>query len=250
MILQGIPWEEWRLTRRRSTTINGALAVEAAFLVAFKQLVPEHTVSLFRSLIRIRVKHFPAIFVLMNTLSGPLLRTDTALFLGWFGFFTSWIYLRFYRQAPSLSTSETGEGAIVKGDASDTFAFSHFFPDSIQVVLAPLCDSIYNTLVAARVCTPFSEEAVDAGNEQASARAEGGLPSLLNPSSRGGRAGGRREEAERRRALALRALDERLNAAAANRASSVPPPSTAGTAGDSSVAAAGHSSPIHPTAQT
>ncbi|KAF4552101.1 putative eukaryotic integral membrane protein [Elsinoe fawcettii] len=200
---------------RAKTTIHGAIALEAAFLVAFKQLVPEHTVSLFKSFIRIRVKHFPAIFVLLNTISGPLLGTDTALFLGWYGFLTSWIYLRFYRVAPSVISTSTGEGSTVKGDASDTFAFSHFFPEPIQVVLAPICDQLYNTLVAIRICTPFSTEAIDAGNEQASARAEGGLPSLMN--SRSGRLGGRREEAERRRALALKALDQRLNAAAVNR---------------------------------
>lgn len=206
------------LTSWRDTQINGALALEAAFLVAFKQLVPEHTVSLFKAAIRIRVKHFPAIFVLLNTISGPLLGTDTALFLGWFGFFTSWIYLRFYRVSPTLATTSTGDGAVIRGDASDTFAFSHFFPDVIQSAIAPLCDTIYNTLVAMRICMPFSEADVDVGNEQASARAEGGLPSLMNPSGGGAtdtRSGGRREEAERRRALALRALDARLNAAAA-----------------------------------
>ncbi|PNS16700.1 hypothetical protein CAC42_4664 [Sphaceloma murrayae] len=203
---------------RASTTIHGAIGLEAAFLVAFKQLVPEHTVSLFRSFIRIRVKHFPAIFVLLNSLSGPVLGTDTALFLGWFGFLTSWIYLRFYRVAPSVITTSTGEGATTKGDASDTFAFSHFFPEPVQVVIAPLCDQIYNTLVALRICIPFTNEAIEAGNEQASARAEGGLPSIMN--SRGGRSGGRREEAERRRALALKALDQRLNAAAAGRGGS------------------------------
>jgi len=206
---------------KRDTPINGALALEAAFLVAFKQLVPEHTVSLFKSAIRIRVKHFPAIFVLLNTISGPLLGTDTALFLGWFGFLTSWIYLRFYRVSPTLATTGTGDGAVIRGDASDTFAFSHFFPDTIQSAIAPVCDQIYNTLVALRVCMPFSEADVDVGNEQASARAEGGLPSLMNPSGGGGggstKSGGRREEAERRRALALRALDARLNAAAAGR---------------------------------
>ncbi|TKX20521.1 eukaryotic integral membrane protein [Elsinoe australis] len=202
---------------RAKTTIHGAIGLEAAFLVAFKQLVPEHTVSLFRSLIRIRVKHFPAIFVLLNSLSGPLLGTDTALFLGWYGFLTSWIYLRFYRVAPSVIATSTGEGATTKGDASDTFAFSHFFPEPIQVVLAPVCDQIYNTLIALRICTPFSNEAIEAGNEQASARAEGGLPSLMNTRGGGGRLGGRREEAERRRALALKALDQRLNAAAASR---------------------------------
>lgn len=203
------------------TIIHGAVALEAGFLVAFKQLVPEHTVSLFRNTIRMRVKHFPAVFVLLNSLSGPLLGTDTAFFLSWFGFLTSWIYLRFYRIAPSLATTDTGgEGAVIKGDASDTFTFAHFFPESIQVLLDPACDAVYQALVAARVCTPFSDEAVDAGNEQAQARAEGGLPSLMN-SGRGGagrgRDGGRREEAERRRALALRALDQRLNAAAAGR---------------------------------
>ncbi|KAF1350260.1 eukaryotic integral membrane protein-domain-containing protein [Delphinella strobiligena] len=203
---------------RAITIIHGALALEAGFLVAFKQLVPEHTVSLFKGALRMRVKHFPAVFVLLNSLSGPLLGTDTAFFLSWFGFLTSWIYLRFYRVAPSLSTSSTGEGAVIKGDASDTFTFAHFFPERIQVLLDPLCDSVYKTLIAARVCTPFSDEAIDAGNEQAQARADGGLPSLMN-GGRGGRGGGggRREEAERRRALALRALDQRLNAAAASR---------------------------------
>lgn len=200
----------------RNTIINGNVALEAAFLVAFKQLVPEHTVSLFRAAIRIRVKHFPAVFVLLNSLSGPLLGTDTAFFLSWLGFLTSWIYLRFYRVAPLLATTATGEEAVIKGDASDAFAFSQFFPDSIQVVLDPLADSIYKTMVAFGLCVPFSEEAIDQSNEQASARAEGGLPSLMT-GGRGGHAGGRREEAERRRALALKALDQRLNAAAAAR---------------------------------
>ena len=52
------------------------LALSAAFLVSLKQLVPEHTVSLFNSLLRIRIKHFPALFVLANMLSGPLLGTE------------------------------------------------------------------------------------------------------------------------------------------------------------------------------
>ncbi|KAI4761524.1 DUF1751-domain-containing protein [Aureobasidium sp. EXF-3400] len=206
---------------RANTIINGNVALEAAFLVAFKQLVPEHTVSLFRASIRIRVKHFPAVFVLLNSLSGPSLGTDTAFFLSWLGFLTAWIYLRFYRVAPLLATTATGEEAVIKGDASDTFAFSHFFPDSIQVVLDPLTDSIYKTMVAFKLCTPFSEEAIESSNEQASARAEGGLPSLMT-GGRGGRAGGRREEAERRRALALKALDQRLNAAAAARVPEAP----------------------------
>jgi hypothetical protein len=176
--------------------------------------VPEHTVAIAKGLIRMRVKHFPAIFLLANTISGLALGTETAMFLAWFGFFTAWVYLRFYRLSPSLSSATTGDGSVIRGDASDTFAFAHFFPEPIQTPIGALGDQIYNTLVALRVCTPFSTEAIDAGNEQASARAEGGLPSIMNPNSRGGKGGATRAEAERRRALALKALDQRLHAAA------------------------------------
>ncbi|KAF1924632.1 cytochrome c oxidase subunit I [Didymella exigua CBS 183.55] len=200
-----------------STTISGGIALQAAFLVAFKQLVPEHTVAIAKGLVRMRVKHFPAIFLAANTLSGVVLGTETALFLGCFGFLTAWVYLRFYRRTPSLDSAATGDGAVVRGDASDTFAFAHFFPEPMQTPLARFADGLYNVLVSLGVCTPFSADDIDAGNDQASARAEGGLPSIMNPDSRGGGGGAARAEAERRRALALKALDQRLHAAAAAR---------------------------------
>ena len=102
---------------------------------------------------------------------------------------------------------------MIKGDASDTFAFAHFFPEPLQTPIGTVADQMYSTLVSLNVCTPFSAEDIDAGNEQASARVEGGLPSIMNPNSRGGKGGQTRAEAERRRALALKALDQRLHAA-------------------------------------
>lgn len=169
-----------------------------------------------------RVKHFPAIFLLANTISGIVVGTETAMFLAYFGFMTAWVYLRFYRISPSLSSISTGDGSTIKGDASDTFAFAHFFPEPIQTPVGALSEGVYNTLVSLKICTPFSEQDIDAGNEQASARAEGGLPSIMNPTSRGGRGGGTRAEAERRRALALKALDQRLHAAAARNTTAAP----------------------------
>ncbi|KAF2090196.1 cytochrome c oxidase subunit I [Saccharata proteae CBS 121410] len=204
-----------------TATISGGIAIQAGFLVAFKQLVPEHTVSIAKGVIRMRVKHFPAIFLIANTISGFLLGTETAMFLAWFGFLTSWTYLRFYRLNPSLSSATTGEDSYIRGDASDTFSFAHFFPEPLQTPMGVVGDQVYNALTAVRICTPFSSEDIDAGNEQALSRAEGGLPSIMNP-ARGGRGGGRREEAERRRALALKVLDQRLHAAA-----SKPQPTTA-----------------------
>jgi hypothetical protein len=81
------------------------------------------------------------------------------------------------------------------------------------------------------LCVPFSEEAIASGNEQVAARGEGGLPSLLSQ-GRGARGMGKREKAERRRALALKALDQRL-LASSNRA----------TAGPSAVPASGPPGP-------
>ena len=185
--------------------------------------MPEHTVTIARGVIKLRVKHFPAIFLLGNTVAGIVLGLDTALILAWMGFLSAWIYLRFYKFSPDLSSSSTGASSGIRGDASETFAFAAFFPDPLSTPIAAASDKIYDALVAMRICTPFSAEDVEAGNEQAMAREEGGLPSLLNGGGTraGVRGGGKREEAERRRALALKALDQRLHAAS-NRAQSAP----------------------------
>ena len=208
--------------------IQGSVALQGAFLVAFKQLVPEHTVTILKGIIKIRVKHFPAIFLAANTISGLVVGTDTALVLGWVGFFTSWTYLRFYKKQIELSGSSTG-GPAIKGDASETFAFAYFWPDVVQPPIAAVTDGVYNALVAMRIITPFSAAEVETGNVQATARGEGGLPSLLNQGGRRG-GGGKREEAERRRALALKALDQRLHAATTTKQqpAAAPPPAPAG----------------------
>jgi len=196
---------------RALTPINGGITTQAAFLVAFKQLVPEHTVSIYKGMIKMRVKHFPAVFLAANTLSGVLLGTDTAMILAWYGLITTWTYLRFYKRQPDISGTTTNSLGL-KGDASETFAFATFFPDIIQPPIAALCNQIFVLMCNLKICTPFSEEDIATGNEQAAARGEAGLPNF-SKQARGARGMSKREEAERRRALALKALDERLNAA-------------------------------------
>ena len=214
-----IIWSYVGSSTRGMTPVSGGVTLQAAFLVAFKQLVPEHTVALFKGLVKMRVKHFPAIFLLVNAISGLLLGTDTAAIFAWVGLVIAWTYLRFYKRQPDLSSTVTGSQGL-KGDASETFAFAAFFPDRVQPPISFICDQIYILLVNMRLCTPFSNEDIESGNQQAAARGEAGLPSLLNNGRRTGMGTGKREEAERRRALALQALDQRLSAAIANR----PPP--------------------------
>ncbi|KAI9770741.1 MAG: hypothetical protein M1840_002991 [Geoglossum simile] len=195
---------------RSMTTICGGVALQAGFLVAFKQLVPEHTVTIAKGIIRIRVKHFPALFLLVSTLSGFIFGTDVAAFLAWYGFLSSWTFLRFYKSSfPDLSTSQQPS---LKGDASETFAFAYFFPDPLHGPIATISNTIYNILVAVKICTPFSAYDISASNSRAEARGEAGLPSLLM-NNRSALPGSARAETERRRALALKALDQRLHAA-------------------------------------
>ena len=206
--------------------ICGGISIQASFLVAFKQLVPEHTVAIFKGLVKMRVKHFPALFLLLNTLSGIIFGTHVAAILAWLGLLTSWTYLRFFKRQPDLTGTST-DGLGIKGDASETFAFAALFPDLIQPPIAFLSEQVYNVLVAFKILRPFSEEDIASGNQQVLARGEAGLPSLL--STRSARGMAKREEAERRRALALKALDQRLQAAAAGRApasSTTPLPTT------------------------
>ena len=120
----------------------------------------------------------------------------------------------------------------MRGDPSSLFAFACFFPNVAQPVVSQLTDRIFDFLVRFRLLKPFTSEEMSVGEEIANARTAGELPSLMNPTGAsgggggGGGSGGRggaagsagrhREEAERRRRLALEALDQRL-AAASNR---------------------------------
>lgn len=208
------------------TTISGGVALQAGFQVAFKQLVPEHTITLFKGIIKIRMKHFPALFLLLHTLSGLLIGRDVAAVLAWLGFFSSWSYLRFYKR--SYADLSTSQSPSLKGDASETFAIAYFFPDPLHRPVAAIADVVYSVLIAAKICTPFSQADISAGNTRAEARGDANLNALLGVSSRG-QPGTARAEAERRRALALKALDQRLHAAA-NR----PPGSGSGAGAGSS----------------
>ncbi|GLI75903.1 hypothetical protein PoHVEF18_004169 [Penicillium ochrochloron] len=207
---------------RALTQICGGVAIQGSFLVAFKQLVPEHTVAIFKGLVKMRVKHFPALFLLLNTISGIVIGTDTAAVLAWLGLLSSWTYLRFYKRQPDLTGTSTN-GLGIKGDASETFAFACLFPDVMQPPIAFVADQIYALLVTVRLITPFSEDEIASGNQQVLARGEAGLPTLLSNQRGGARGSGKREEAERRRALALKALDQRLQATAGGRPHAGPP---------------------------
>ncbi|KAL1855776.1 hypothetical protein Daus18300_010951 [Diaporthe australafricana] len=216
--------ESWTLT-----TIAGTIPLQISFLVAFSQLVPAHTVTLFRGILSLRVPRFPLVYLgLVLVLSLTPLLTVASFLLAVFGLVTSWTYLRFYKTVfPDLDSSQTPYS--LRGDASETFAFAEFFPAPAKPLVAALSDQVFNVLVALRLCTPFS---------QAEVSAAGGSGGYHPYSHRNAAPGSARAEAERRRALALRALDQKLHAATAGRGGSAGAGAGASGAGGRSVSPA------------
>ncbi|KAK0706528.1 eukaryotic integral membrane protein-domain-containing protein [Lasiosphaeria miniovina] len=203
--------ERWTLM-----TIAGTIPLQISFLVAFSQLVPAHTVTLFRGILSMRVPRFPLVYIGLVTLLclSPML-TSASFFLSVYGLLTSWTYLRFYK--PVFPDLDTSQSSSLRGDASDTFAFAEFFPGPVRPFVESLSAQVFGVLVAMRLCAPFSAADISAarGETSSSSFVPRGVP------------GSARAEAERRRALALKALDQRLHAAtasSASRAQSAPPP--------------------------
>lgn len=190
-----------------------------------------------------RVPRFPLVYlgaVLLLSLT-PLL-TAASFLLAASGFLTSWTYLRFYKTVfPDLDSSQSpyssasSSSSSLRGDASETFAFSEFFPGPAKPLVAAAADQVFNVLVSLRLCTPFSQAEVSAGyhhhHSSSSGGGGGGGGGSHNNNHRGAAPGSARAEAERRRALALKALDQRLHAATAGRGGAPVAAATASMAG-------------------
>lgn len=185
----------WVVTRRDSwldISIHGNTALQAGILVAFKHLVPEHTVTIQQKFLKIRVKHFPVLFVLSTIVMAPIFGNYSTVALAILGFLSGWTYLRFYKSnIPDLGAQMISSR---KGDASETFALSQFFPDVFHAPIDRIATIVYNGLVFIGICSPFGADLSDGGDDFGRRTARSGIG---------------RVEAERRRTLALRVLDER-----------------------------------------
>ena len=101
-----------------------------------------------------------------------------------FGWLVSWAYLRFFQ------LSETGG---YRGDRSEAFAFVNWFPPIAHPVVQVISTKLFDLFVKLRIVKPWS----------------GGNYSDLESASTAA-APPSRAEAERRRAMALKALDQRI----------------------------------------
>ncbi|XP_038054322.1 transmembrane protein 115-like [Patiria miniata] len=136
--------------------------------------------------LKLKIKDLP---LLILSLSGVLrilgLIPGTSLCMCASGLFVSWIYLRFFQRQSSG-----------RGDMSDTFRFATFFPEVMQPPVAIVTNTVYSFLVRIRLC------------KKQIRKYDVGAPSPININLPGSDPA----DAERRRQIALKALNERLSA--------------------------------------
>ncbi|KAI9028959.1 eukaryotic integral membrane protein-domain-containing protein [Phycomyces nitens] len=165
-----------------TTQICGMSGVFSAFLVAFKHLIPEHRISLAGGLVSIRVKNLLGVATLVSIICLVAFQAIVFYNLVNIGWVIGWIYIRFFKYQDG-----------VRGDHSETFALVTFFPEFIHPVIRLVGIPVYGLFVRLGVCPVHVKDETYDLEDQAGTRP------------------GASAEAERRRALALKALDIRLS---------------------------------------
>lgn len=162
--------------------VHGFISFLGGVLVALKQTMGDTTVL---RVPQVRLKAAPALVLLLLAvlcLSG-LLKDAAPLAAYTYGSLAGWVYLRFYQRH-----------SRGRGDMSDHFAFASFFPEAVQPVVGVLAGLVHAALVKIKVCRKMVK------------RYDVGAPSSITISLPGTDP----QDAERRRQLALKALNERL----------------------------------------
>ncbi|KAH9486512.1 Transmembrane protein 115 [Psilocybe cubensis] len=189
IIAFGFNWIEFIATRNADLFLygmqyHGQMALQISILVAFTQLIPEHQVQLF-GVIKTRVKSLPMAYLTLSTVLC-FLGLQCPWIIIQFGWFVGWVYLRFYKKNPG----EGSGGVDTYGDRSETFSLVSWFPPFMHYPLTIGGNFVYS-LANRFHLIPSSASDVELGGY-------GQVP------------GTTRAEAERRRAMALKALDQRV----------------------------------------
>ncbi|EER31879.1 hypothetical protein CTRG_04662 [Candida tropicalis MYA-3404] len=201
--------------------LGGGISYYFAFLVVFKQLIPEHNIVLFQGLVNFRVKHVPFALLIIFTLWSIFISKSMYPAVPSIGsFFVSFFYLRFFQSLSTepnlpLSSNDASNSSVITGDASDTFQLIEFFPNVTKPILTPVFNQVYEVSVLLGIITPFNDESVEQSNLRAQKRQEQVNQNHKNVAN---------SVAERRRQVALQVIEDRINketaAAAAAAASS------------------------------
>lgn len=212
----------------------------------------------FKNLVKVRVRDLPMAYVTFSNVicvlgyPSPFILIQVSCFLNafmqplnranrnfrfQFGWIVSWAYLRFFK---------INEGGV-RGDRSETFSLVSWFPPFMHRPVTFISNTLYGVFVKVGVIEPWQYSAlgdVELGvgsglpsmNVGITGMSSGGGPAMGTSIGSGGGGGatagggGTRAEAERRRAMALKALDQRVKAGTQGTYSNGPPNRSNGAA--------------------
>eukprot|EP00467_Chlorarachnion_reptans_P019604 CAMPEP_0114514590 /NCGR_PEP_ID=MMETSP0109-20121206/16235_1 /TAXON_ID=29199 /ORGANISM="Chlorarachnion reptans, Strain CCCM449" /LENGTH=352 /DNA_ID=CAMNT_0001694641 /DNA_START=39 /DNA_END=1097 /DNA_ORIENTATION=- len=170
--------------------VCGFSAANAAFGVALKQLAPEQ--NCISSIDAIKFKDIPAVVVacaIACNMLGLTLLKDLLLVI--FGTYFGWLYLRYFMAYP---------GSSLRGDTSEHFAFKMLFPVYVRPIGAMFGNLSFWACEACGFC-----KVVEPPQEvQTSKTSAPELPDVPETTD------AERQVIERRRALAMKAINKRL----------------------------------------
>jgi hypothetical protein len=167
--------------------IHGMAGYLAGFAIAVKQAMPDH-VLVSSPFGKLRNLHVPLLLLFAAVIARLIGAVDLPfpIMFSW-GLFISWVYLRFYQRHSNGS----------RGDMADNFGFASFFPSRLSLFIAVIANLVYSLLVRLHICRTLQR------------KYDIGAPTTITVTLPGASA----QEVERRRVLAIKALNDRLNTA-------------------------------------
>jgi membrane associated rhomboid family serine protease len=153
------------------------------FTVALKQVNPEEVRI---PTLELRNKHIPSLLAFTHLALSFIIPVDYVLYM-LFGIWFAWIYLRWFQRK--------AEG--IYGDQSNEFSFASFFPECFQPAVSKISNIVWILCRAIFCCKckPSKPQATTLISDFTTSN----YTSILSPA-----------DAERRRQIALKALDARL----------------------------------------
>ncbi|XP_074591359.1 rhomboid-like protein 19 [Curcuma longa] len=126
------------ITREESylyTPFSGFHGILSGFLVGIKQILPD------QEILKIKAKWIPTLVGLISVATS-FFTPNSVSYLPTllFGMYMSWIYLRYFQRRVETS---------LKGDPSDDFSFSSFFPEFLRPILDPIA-SLFHLIFCGR----------------------------------------------------------------------------------------------------
>ncbi|CAD6334361.1 unnamed protein product [Miscanthus lutarioriparius] len=125
------------------TPVSGFYGVLSGLLVGIKQILPDQELNLF--VLKISAKWIPSIIAFISVAVSFFIKESMSyLPIIVFGIYMSWIYLRYFQRRLEVG---------LKGDPSDEFSFSSFYPGFLRPILDPIA-SIFHKLFCGRSARP------------------------------------------------------------------------------------------------